>query len=88
MKDPFDNRIPSLNGPGFDLQPVTPDDGADLSQVAVALYIETGGTLSFVTAAGVNRSVTLPDYMILPVGTRRVLATGTTATGIHAFTVS
>lgn len=88
MTNPFENRAPSLNGPATDILPVTPNDGADLSSVAVALYVETGGVISFVSVSGETRSVTVTDFSILPVGTQRVLATGTTANGIHAFTVS
>lgn len=88
MTNPFDNRSLSLGGPASDLMPVTPSDSVDLTTVGVALYVETGGTVSFETVAGQDRLVTLTDGMILPVGVRRVNATGTTAAGIHVFTVS
>ena len=88
MTNPFENRAPSLTGPATDILPVTPNDGADLPTVAVALYAETGGVISFVSVSGETRSVTVTDFAILPVGTQRVLSTGTTANGIHAFTVS
>tara|TARA_R110002072_G_scaffold197111_1_gene354833 strand:+ start:159 stop:359 length:201 start_codon:yes stop_codon:yes gene_type:complete len=63
---------------------VTPDDNTDLTSVAVALFVETGGTVSIVTVNGNTRVVTLPDFSLLPVGVTRVLATNTTASGIHA----
>ncbi|MCV2882219.1 hypothetical protein [Actibacterium sp. XHP0104] len=88
MKNPFENRAPSLNGPATDILPVTPSDTTDLPQIAVALYVETGGVVAFITAAGETRSVTLPDFAFLPVGASRILATGTTATNIHALTVA
>lgn len=88
MTDPFKNRAPNLNGPTADIAPVTPSDSVDLPAVAVALYVEVGGTLSFVSQAGAERSVTVGDFAILPVGTRRVNASGTTASGIHAFMVA
>lgn len=84
MTNPFDDRALSLNGPATDIQPVTPSDSADLAAVAVALYVETAGTLSIVTVAGGTRTVAVTDHAILPVGVRRVNATGTTAQGIHA----
>lgn len=87
MTNPFATRLVSLNGPARDLVPVTPDDGVDLPQIAVSLYIETGGSVSLITEAGVARDVQVPDHMILPVGVRRVQATGTTASGIHALIV-
>ncbi len=87
MTNPFQNRTPSLSGPALDIVPVTPDDGADLAAVAVALYIETGGALVLTSVAGQTRIVNVADFAILPVGTRRVHATGTSASGIHALTV-
>lgn len=85
MSDPFLNRTPQLNGPATDIFPVTPADGTDLAHVAVALFVETGGTVRFVSRAGSTRTVKLHDGAILPVGVRRVMASGTTATGIHGF---
>lgn len=87
MSNPFAGREPSLSGPATDLVPVTPDDTADLPSVALALYVEGGGALALTTQTGAVRSVTVADFAILPVAVRRVRATGTTATGIHAMTV-
>lgn len=87
MKNLFDTRAPSLNGPATDLLPVTPDDSADLPAVAVALYVETGGAVTFITEQGNTRTAAVADFMFFPVGARRVLATGTTASGIHALVV-
>jgi hypothetical protein len=84
MPNPFDSREASLSGPAHDIVPVTPSDSLDLSIVALALYVQTGGNLSIVTEAGTARTVTVADFSILPVGVRRVNLTGTTATGIHA----
>ena len=88
MTNPFANRSASLQGPATDIQPVTPDDAADLHDVAIALYVETGGSLSIVTASGAERQVELPDFSILPVGVRKVSQTGTTASGIHALVLA
>ena len=84
MNNPFARRASSLQGPAADLQPVTPDDSADLPKVAIGLYVEAGGTLAIVTIAGEQRVVEVPDFTILPVGVQRVAASGTTASGIHA----
>lgn len=86
--DPFKNRVAALSGPARDAMPVTPNDTIDLSQVALGLYVETGGSLSIVTVAGQTRSLSVADFSILPVGVRRVRASGTTATGIHALVSS
>ncbi len=85
MTNPFENRSLSLRGPATDMAPITPSDTADLVNVAVALYVETGGAIAFTSVAGHDRVVTVGDNSILPVGVSRVLTTGTTATGIHAF---
>ena len=87
MRNPFKNRVLSLAGPAYDLEPVVPDDAHDLGGVGVSLYVETGGRLRFVTVKGELREVAVGDFAILPVGVTRVLATGTTAAGIHAFVV-
>jgi hypothetical protein len=86
--NPFANRAPSLSGPATDALPVTPEDSADLPYVALGLYVETGGEISLVTVAGETRSIVVADFSILPVGVRRVRATGTTATGIHALVLA
>jgi len=75
-------------GPATDIVPVTPDDAADLEHVASALFVQNGGTVVFVTVRKQTRTVVLADQSILPVGVRKVLATGTTATGIHALVVA
>lgn len=82
--NPFANRAVPLSGPATDILPVTPDDGTDFGDIAIALYVETGGTVAIHTVGGQTRSVGVADNAILPVGTRRVLASGTTASGIHA----
>ncbi len=88
MKNPFANRTAAPGGPARDIAPVTPNDSTDLPNVAVALYAEGAGTIAFVTEAGELRTVGVTDYALLPVGVRRVHATGTTATGLHALMVS
>ena len=87
MGNPFAGRV-GMSGPANDIRPVTPDDGVDLPEIGVALYVTVGGAVAFVTESGAARTVTLLDGAILPVGVRRVKATGTTATGIHVFTVA
>lgn len=87
MNNPFDNRVPSLSGPSADLEPVAPNDTTDLPAIALGLYIEGAGVVTFVSARGQTRVVNVSSFAILPTGAKRVMATGTTATGIHAFTV-
>jgi len=86
--NPFSNHALSLSGPATDALPVSPDDAADLARVAIGLYVETGGAISVITAAGGARGLTVADFSILPLGVRRVHATGTTAQGIHALVLA
>jgi len=74
-------------GPAEDMIPVVPNDSADLEREASALYIETGGDMKITTSRGIARTCVVADFSTLPVGVRRVWATGTTATGIHAYVV-
>lgn len=88
MTNPFKNRAPSLAGPATDIRPVAPDDSNDLPVMALALYVETGGAIRLISATGDERQVAVANFSLLPVGTMRVLETGTTASGIHALTVA
>ena len=47
--NPFANRAIPLSGPASDIIAVTPSDVTGLEDVAIALYVETGGTLSLET---------------------------------------
>jgi len=85
MGNPFSGRAVPIGGPATDIVPVTPDDATDLPHAALALFVETGGALAIDTVSGdATRIVTVGDQTLLPVGARRVRATGTTATGVHA----
>ncbi len=88
MTNPFQGRTLPLSGPATDILPITPSDTADLTAVAIALYVETGGDLVINTVAGQTRTIAVDDFSILPVGTTRVLSTGTTATGIHGMVLA
>ncbi len=89
MANPFNGRAVSITGPATDIVPITPSDTTDLNDVAIALYVENGGVVVFDSAAvGATRTVTVSDGMILPVGVRRIRATGTTATGVHALVIA
>ena len=65
---------------------VTPNDSADLSQPARALYVGGAGNVALVPNRG-GTAVTflnVPSGTILPVQAFRVMATSTTATSILA----
>ena len=86
--NPFAHRARSIHGPATDALPVTPDDDVDLANVAIALYVEVGGAVVVDTVAGETRTLTVADFSLLPLGTTRVRATGTTAAGIHALVLA
>ena len=88
MSNPFSLRATSLNGPGIDYAPVTPSNSQPLSDVAIGLYVETGGDVAFVSEKGQTRTVRVPDFGWILCGVRQVRATGTTAADIHAVIVS
>lgn len=87
MKNPFEGRVTHVPAVAKDMVPVTPSDSADLENVVVGLYIEGAGAVTFVSYMGKTRTVNVPEFSVLQCGVRRVLATGTTATGIHALDV-
>lgn len=43
--------------------------------------------MRFITERGEERTLKMPEYSIMAIGLRQVLATGTTATGIHVFVI-
>jgi hypothetical protein len=81
--DNFHDYSAGLTGPicgGFD---ILPDDAADIAQVTRAIMVSEVGSVSAVLKSG--DVVTLPNLMagvVYPFRIARVLATGTTATGI------
>lgn len=87
MTNPFSTYATGLNGPATDLMPVTPDDGNDLGQIPVALYVAGGGVLRIQTVDGSDVTLPVADHVTLPVGVRRVYATDTTATDIFGYIV-
>lgn len=84
MSNPFRGRALSLQGPATDMIPVVPSDTIDISDSAIALYVETGGTLRVTTVVNTVRDLAVTDFSFMPLGVLRVHATGTTATGLHA----
>jgi hypothetical protein len=88
MSNPWTSSGGNLTGLCRDIIPVTPNNDADIAAGTVAVGIKcTGdaGNVAIVTAAGETRTYPIASGEELPVGVSRVLATGTTATGIWAF---
>lgn len=84
ITDLFENFSPSPTGPatgGFD---IVPDDNSDLPAVTRALMVASGGDAAVILKDG--STLTLPALVpgsVYPLRVRRVLATGTTASGIR-----
>ena len=91
MANPFVyTNSPNQSGLVYDMVPVTPADGSDnvgAGNVAIGLYIQTGGNVTFLNKDDNERTVTVPDNFYLTCSVKRVKSTGTTATGIHALVV-
>ena len=66
-------------GNARDMRAVVPSDTVDLPLPADALFVSAAGAVRISTAAGTDVTVTVAAGTILPVATRRVFATGTTA---------
>ena len=78
----------SLAGTFGNMVDVVPNDGVDLPQPAMKLYVETGGALVVMGVNGTaSVTVQVPDFSELNLNVRRVYATGTTASGVKAFVV-
>jgi hypothetical protein len=76
----------STEFPAVRLRAVTPSDTVPLVYVAKALYVGTGGNVAIMASEDAD-AVTLTNVQsgtIVPVRARRVMATGTTASGIVA----
>ena len=76
---------PNFRGsdPADNAAAVTPNDSADLTNTARALYVGGTGNVKVDTAAGDTVTFSsVPAGAILPVRVKRVYSTGTTATTI------
>jgi hypothetical protein len=82
-------QVSGLDAPAFDFFPVTPNDDNDLAAEARGLSWAVDGALVIVTPAGETRTIpagALQTGVVHPIRAVRVKATGTTATGIIAYT--
>lgn len=64
---------------------ITPNDSADLAQVAFGVHVSGAGTLHYTGKDGVEHTVTLLAGARWDVAIVKVFATGTSATGISGF---
>jgi len=78
MTNPFTSGQIPMGGPAYDLVPITPSDVGDLGFVGTGLYIQGGGQVTFLSAAGESRTIfAATDNLYIPVGISQVLETGT-----------
>lgn len=82
MIDFFGKQSDSLQSPARHLAEITPDDGADLPFVSRAIAVAGSGHVAVQTASGDTGRVFVAAGVPFPLRVTRVLATGTTATGI------
>ena len=83
MPDRFSDQATGLDSPATLAFAVTPNDGADLTEVTRALYVGGGGTIVAVLSAGSEVTFTgIAGGSVLPIRVRRIKAAGTTATAI------
>lgn len=81
----FSGRAKSVDGPSDEFAAVAPSDASDLPLgLTRALFVGQAGVLTVHDARGVAVSFTSNDAQYHPLRVQRVLATGTTATGIVA----
>ena len=69
-----------LDAPAFDGFAITPSDTVDFDTVCRAIYIGTGGDISFIAASG--NTVVLKNTVagtVMPFRMKRINSTGTTA---------
>ena len=62
---------------------ITPSDSEDLPRVTRAIFAAGGGVVKWHNLGGQEQHTTVADGERVPIKARRVLATGTTATGIE-----
>lgn len=72
-------------GDGFD---ITPSNDTDLAVNAAGIYVGVTGDVKLITEQGTTLTFkAVPAGTVVPMDTRRVLATGTTATVLIGLTV-
>lgn len=76
---------PGEVGAAYDFFPITPNDGVDILVETRWISVAVAGNLAVTKKDGTNVTLALPAG-VFPLGAvQRVLATGTTATGLVAY---
>ena len=82
MPDPFKSMARPLNGPAIGSINVTPSDGTNLATPIRAITLAVGGTLAWINSDGLSQATAALPAGTYPLLATRILATGTTATGL------
>lgn len=85
MTDLYRTQSPSLMSPLIGGFPVTPSNDTDLPSVTREVFAVAGGTINAVWQDGSTFAATIGAGERVPWRLARILATGTTATGIEGF---
>lgn len=81
IDDNWSGVFSPIFGPATRAAVIIPNDTADLSEICSALYVGGAGNVRLVTH-NFDTVTFIAAVGILPIRARRVLATGTTASGI------
>lgn len=85
MPDSFSGNQSGLESPAAGGAAITPHDSNELATWSRGIYVGTGGNIAVTMANGVDVTFTaVPQGVILPIRTKIVKATGTTASNLIA----
>ena len=82
MSDPFTSYSAGITDPATMAFAVSPSDTIDLAQITRALNVAQSGLVQVQTSGGSTATVFIAAGIAFPIRAARVLATGTTASGI------
>jgi len=82
MTDLFKNMARPVTSPALGSMAITPSDSTDLVARIRAVTLNVGGTLAWVNEEDVTQATGPLPAGTYPLMARRILATGTTATGL------
>ena len=81
--DAFENYSPGLQSPAVWIEDITPNDTTDLTRATRAINVAQSGVVRVITVDDVQGDIFVAAGLAFPIRVKRVLATGTTATGIR-----
>lgn len=85
MSDIYESLATGASGPIVGAFAIAPNDAADLPHVTRQIFAQGAGNLAIVWQSGLETIEPVAAGERLPWRARRILATGTTATGIRGY---